>query len=161
MRRIMAPMATAAFLGVLQLTLVSPTAAVAADTTILPAPTITIYPGDSIRETWLSDHEFPKGVLAQRGAMIENREMLVGKVARRTLLAGAPIPINAVAEPKIVVNGAKVPIVFEEGGLSILTYGSALQAGAVGDIISVRNLDSGYTVSGTVRSDGSVRVSGG
>ncbi len=161
MRRIMAPLATAALFGVLQIALYSPTAAVAADTAILPTPTITIYPGDAIRETWLSDHEFPKDVLAQRGAMIESRAMLVGKVARRTLLAGAPIPINAVAEPKIIVNGAKVPLVFEDGGLSILTYGSALQAGAVGDVISVRNLDSGYTVSGTVQSDGSVRVSGG
>ncbi len=93
--------------------------------------------------------------------MIESRAAIVGKIARRTLLPGAPIPWNAVTEPKAVLNGAKIRIVFEEGGLNITTYGAALQSGSVGEIISVRNLDSGYTVTGTVQSDGSVRVGGG
>jgi len=51
--------------------------------------------------------------------------------------------------------------VFAEGGLMISTYGSALQAGAVGDVIPVRNLESGLTVSGTIEDDGSVRVGNG
>ena len=37
----------------------------------------------------------------------------------------------------------------------------ALQDGAVGDVIKVRNSDSGVTVSGAVQPDGTVRVSGG
>jgi flagella basal body P-ring formation protein FlgA len=36
-----------------------------------------------------------------------------------------------------------------------------LQDGAVGDVIKVRNSDSGVTVSGAVQPDGTVRVSGG
>jgi flagella basal body P-ring formation protein FlgA len=54
-----------------------------------------------------------------------------------------------------------VRIVFQEGGLVITTYAAALQNGRVGDLVRVRNLDSGVTVSGTVLPDGSVRVSGG
>jgi len=47
-------------------------------------------------------------------------------------------------EPKTVANGAKVKMVFEEGGLTITTYGAALQSGSVGEVIR-RNLDSGLT----------------
>jgi flagellar basal body P-ring formation protein FlgA len=42
-----------------------------------------------------------------------------------------------------------------------MTTGSALQDGSIGDIVRVRNDDSGVTVSGAVQPDGSVQVSGG
>jgi flagella basal body P-ring formation protein FlgA len=132
----------------------------AADSNQMPVPTVTIYPGDAIKDAWLVDRNFPESVAAKKGGWIASREPLVGKIARRTLLPGAPIPLNAVAEPKTVANGAKVRIVFQEDGLTITAYGAALQAGGVGEMVSVRNLDSGLTVLGTVQSDGSVRVSG-
>lgn len=132
----------------------------AAQSNVLPVPTITIYPGDTIKDAWLVDREFPESVIAAKGTLIGTREPVVGKIARRTLLPGAPIPWNAIMEPKTVSNGAKVRIVFQEEGLTITAYGAALQSGGVGDIVSVRNLDSGLTISGTVQSDGSVRVSG-
>ncbi|WOJ88640.1 flagellar basal body P-ring formation chaperone FlgA [Methylocapsa polymorpha] len=133
----------------------------AAESNVLPVPTITIYPGDSIKDAWLVDREFSSSFIGAKGALIDSRATIVGKVARRTLLPGAPIPWNAIMEPKAVANGAKVKMVFEEGGLTITTYGAALQSGSVGEVISVRNLDSGVTISGTVQSDGSIRVSGG
>jgi flagella basal body P-ring formation protein FlgA len=133
----------------------------AAESNVLPVPTITIYPGDAIKNNWLVEREFPENARSARAGVIETREAVVGKIARRTLLPGAPIPWNAIMEPKAVANGAKIRIVFEEAGLAITAYGAALQSGGVGDIVSVRNLDSGLTVSGTVQSDGSVRVSGG
>jgi len=132
----------------------------AAQSDVLPVPTITIYPGDEIKDVWLVDREFPASFVAARGGLIDARGPIVGKIARRTLLPGAPIPWNAVMERKTVSNGAKVRIIFEEGGLTIVAYGAALQSGGVGDIVAVRNLDSGLTISGTVQSDGSVRVSG-
>ena len=46
-------------------------------------------------------------------------------------------------------------------GLTIVTTGAALQDGEAGEVISVRNSDSGVTVSGAVQPDGTVRVSGG
>ena len=62
---------------------------------------------------------------------------------------------------KLVANGAEVKLVYVEGGLLIFTTGAALQDGATGDFVKVRNSDSGVTVSGAVQPDGSVRVSGG
>ncbi|MGO9673068.1 MAG: flagellar basal body P-ring formation chaperone FlgA [Methylocella sp.] len=126
----------------------------------LPVPEITIYPGDAIKDDWLIDREFSLTSSA-RGGFVSNRETIVGKIARRTLLPGAPIPLNAVSTAKIVANGARVRMVFEEGALTIAAYGAALQDGGVGDVISLRNLDTGLTVSGTIQADGSVRLSGG
>ena len=123
-------------------------------------PTLTIYPGDVIKDEWLEDRPFPADTTGMgTGAVIDLRRALVGKVARRTLLPGKPIPANAVGERKIITNGAMVKVVFQEGGLTIVTYAAALQAGTVGDVIPVRNLDSGLIVSGVVQPDGSVRVS--
>ncbi len=126
---------------------------------VIPVPAVTIYPGDIIRDTMLTDHELQSD-FAGSGAAIHDRTALVGKTARRTLLPGLPIANNAVGEPKVVTIGAMVRVVFNEGGLTITTYGSALQAGAVGDVIPVRNTESGLTVSGTVARDGSILVSG-
>jgi flagella basal body P-ring formation protein FlgA len=132
----------------------------ASESNSLPVPAITIYPGDAIKDSWLVDREFASTSSA-RGNVVVSRDLIVGKVARRTLLPGTPIPLNAVSDPKIVANGTKVRIVFEEGGLTIVTYGAALQDGSLGELISLRNLETGITISGIVQSDGSVRLSGG
>lgn len=153
---VLSVVASCAFCGCVWITALD-----AAELNAFLVPTITIYPGDVIQDAWLADRALSPGFTGWGGAMIESRAAIVGKIARRTLLPGAPIPWNAVTEPKAVLNGAKIRIVFEEGGLNITTYGAALQSGSVGEIISVRNLDSGYTVTGTVQSDGSVRVGGG
>jgi flagellar basal body P-ring formation protein FlgA len=128
---------------------------------ILPVPNITIYPGDTIRDAWLTDRDFSSNTAVTRAGMIQARSSLVGKLARRTLLPGVPIPANAVSVPRAIANGGKVRVVFVQDGLEISTYATALQAGGVGEVISVRNLDSGLTISGIVQSDGSVRVGGG
>jgi flagellar basal body P-ring formation protein FlgA len=135
-------------------------ALLAAGSNSLPVPTITIYPGDVIKEDWLVDRDFSAATGTGSLAVMSSRAAIVGKVARRTLLPGSPIPLNAVVVPRLVPSGAKVPLLFEEGNLAITAYGTALQAGSVGDVISVRNLASGLTVSGTVQADGSVHVGG-
>jgi flagella basal body P-ring formation protein FlgA len=125
----------------------------------LPTPKVVIYPGDVIRDDMLvdlaADPSSPWGPVAQA------RSGLVGKMSRRTLLPGRPIPMAAIENPRVVANGAEVRLVYVEGGLTIIASGAALQDGGVGDVIKIRNSDSGVTVSGTVQPDGAVRVSGG
>lgn len=132
----------------------------AASNMVLPVPSVTIYPGDVIQDGFLVDRDFSSNPLAPRTGVIESRQGLVGKVARRTLLPGVPIPLNAVTEPNAITNGARVRVIFEQEGLDIETYAIALQAGSVGQVISVRNPDSGMTISGVIQADGSVRVGG-
>lgn len=124
-----------------------------------PVPAVTIYPGDIIREQMLTDSEVPDGLGG--GGFATNLSMLVGKAARRTLLPGQPIPASAIMEPRLVKIGAMVRLIYRENGLEIVTYASALQSGAAGDVVAVRNLESGLTISGVVGPDGSIRVGPG
>lgn len=126
----------------------------------LPVARTTIYPGDAITDAMLEDRPTTLNLDLATGVMA-SRERIVGKVARRTLLPGQPIPTVAIDNPRVVTVGAQVKIVFAEAGMQIVAYGVAQQAGAVGDIVRVRNMDSGLFVSGRVQPDGSVRVSEG
>jgi flagella basal body P-ring formation protein FlgA len=133
----------------------------AAQTAMIPVPKVVIYPGDVIHDDMVMDvpaNEVQGGVL---NSTIETRSGLVGKMARRTLLPGRAVSSIAVNNPRAVINGAEVRLIYNEGGLTIAASASALQDGAIGDVIKVRNVDSGLTVSGVIQPDGSVRVSGG
>jgi flagella basal body P-ring formation protein FlgA len=131
----------------------------AAQEALAPTPRVVIYPGDVIRDDMLAD----VAQAARDGSepFVEQRSLIVGKVARLTLLPGHAIPFSGVSNRKVVANGAEVKLVYSDGGLVIMTTGAALQDGSIGDIVRVRNSDSGVTVSGAVKPDGSVRVSGG
>jgi flagellar basal body P-ring formation protein FlgA len=124
-----------------------------------PTPKAVIYPGDVIRDDMLADA--PEAARDGSGPFVEQRSLIVGKVARLTLLPGHAIPFSGVSNRKVVANGTEVKLTYSEGGLVIMTTGAALQDGSIGDIVRVRNSDSGVTVSGAVQPDGSVLVSGG
>ena len=126
---------------------------------LIPTPKAVIYPGDIILDEMLVD--VPNVARDGSGPFVDSRSLIVGKAARLTLLPGHAIPFSGVSNRKLVSNGAEVKLVFSEGDLVIMTTGSALQDGSIGDIVRVRNDDSGVTVSGAVQPDGSVRVSGG
>ena len=127
---------------------------------MMPVPRMVIYPGDVIHDDMLMDVP-ASDVQGSVTSAIRTRSGLVGKMARRTLLPGRAVPSIAINNPRAVVNGAEVRLIYIDGGLTIVASASALQDGAVGDVIKVRNVDSGLTVSGVIQPDGSVRVSGG
>jgi flagella basal body P-ring formation protein FlgA len=122
-----------------------------AEERILPVPSVTIYPGDTINESMLKDRTFPENY-RYRTAVVESPRVLTGKMARRTLLPGEPIPMNAVDDPKLVTRGVQAQIVFEEG------IGIPLQSATMGETIQVKNVDSGRIITGRVQSDGRIRI---
>src|SRR5262245_19839101 len=108
----------------------------------LPVPKAVIYPGDVVSDDLLVPRAFIAHTVA-RATIFEAREALVGKVARRTLLPGQPIPISAIRDAYLVTQGKTATVVFEHGGLTITTSALALQNGGIGELVSLRNLDSG------------------
>jgi len=128
-----------------------------AEERILPVPSVTIYPGDTISESMLKDRAFPANY-RYRTAVVESPRALAGKMARRTLLPGEPIPLNAVDDPRLVTRGVQTQILFEEGGLSIMGIGIPLQSGTVGETIQVKNADTGRIIIGRVQADGRIRI---
>jgi flagella basal body P-ring formation protein FlgA len=137
--------------------LVAVAGSVAASELPLPVPRATIYPGEVIVEDNLAERAFIARTVA-RATVFEARDALVGKVARRTLLALQPIAINAVREPYLVNQGKAVLVIYETRGLTITSQATALENGSVGDEVSLRNNDSGLLIRGAVASDGSVRL---
>ena len=123
----------------------------------IPVPTTTIYPGEIIDDGMIAERSVQPEQVG-RMMIVPDRSELVGKVARRTLLPGRPVPVVAVAEPDLIPRGAPVELVFQEGGLTILAQAMALEAGQAGDIIRVRNQDSGLIIKAIVQPNGTVRV---
>jgi len=120
-------------------------------------PVKTIYPGQVISDTGLDEKLFY--IKREAAALyVSQMEQVIGKVTRRTLVAGKPISLSAIAEPVLVERGQSVRMVFNAGSLTISSIGVALQPAGVGDVIRLRNADSGVVVSGRVEADGHVEI---
>lgn len=122
---------------------------------LVPGARVTIYPGEAIQESMLVDLPVDRQMA---GELAQTRSALVGRLARRTLFPGQPISMNAVDDPKLVANGSPVRLFYERSGISIHASGQALQSGRAGDVIRVRNSESGIVVTGTVAPSGVVMV---
>ncbi len=122
----------------------------------VPVPRLTIYPGQVIEQRMLVNKVVSSNAVQVSAAA--SPDAVVGKVARHTLLPGRPIDTAALREPYSINQGEAAMIVFQSGALTISGSGLALQSGSAGDVVSVRNVDSGRIVRGTVGTDGVVHV---
>lgn len=133
-----------------------PLAAAEAGVIELPVAISTIFPGSPISEEQLTDKRFRSAVA--RGNIVLRRQDVIGKVARRVILAGQPILTMVLKEVEVVAAGAAVILFFASDGVEISGRGVALQAGKLGEFISVRNIDTGVVVRAFVEAQGRVRV---
>src|SRR5882757_4758523 len=83
---------------------------------------------------------------------------VVGLAARRMVRAGQPLRSADLAKPEIVHRGDMVTLHYEVPGIVISMRGKAVDAGALGDTVSVLNEQSKRTIQGTVTSAGHVTV---
>ena len=120
-------------------------------------PNRVIYPGQEVPAQAL-DVVPLRRQLPNPDAFVMTPEEAVGKVARSTLLPGRMVYVTALRDPYLVETGSTARVVFVNGALSIGMVGVALQSGAVGDIVRVRNIDSGVVFNGIVMADGTIRV---
>lgn len=119
-------------------------------------PTRLIYPGEEIGTGSVDEVDVTNPNLA--GGYARQASEVIGMVAKRTLLPGRTIPLSALREAFAVTRGQTVRLTFSIGTMTISAQGTPLENAAVGDIIKVRNTDSGVTVSGTVMADKTVKV---
>ncbi len=131
------------------------TAAVAQEVVLVPNRVI--YPGETIALTSLKEVTLKAGKV-RPDAVATRPDELDGKVTKRTLLPGRYVSVNALREAWVVDRGASVQVVFESGPLTISAAAVTLEPGAAGDVVKVRNIDSGKVFTGVVMADGSIRV---
>lgn len=141
-------------ISVLMCAFISP--AIAGERTLI-VPNRILHPRASIQEEDLGRRIFlydPDGP----SAYAEHDEDVVGFASRTTLLPNKPIPLSSLERVRSVITGARVTIVYEYEGISINVTGTALQNGAVGDRIRVRNNESGLALEGLVGQTGDIRI---
>ncbi|MBX9465994.1 MAG: flagellar basal body P-ring formation protein FlgA [Aquamicrobium sp.] len=143
-------------LAIALLTMAGATHAIAQETVLVT--TRVIYPGETVTTDALEEVPLRRQ-LRNPAAFANAWEQVDGKVARRTLLPGRLIGLSSVRDAYLVETGKPVQVRFVQGILEISVAGVPLQAGAAGDLVKVRNIDSGVVFTGTVMGDGSIRVS--
>ena len=81
-----------------------------------------------------------------------------GLSAKHALRAGQVIRQADVAKPELVGRGETVTIMFQVPGIMVTVLGKASDSGALGDVISVVNVQSKHTIQATVIGPGRVSV---
>ncbi len=119
-------------------------------------PTATIFPGEIISGGQLSEVEVTNPNIA--GGYATDVSEVIGKVSKRTLVPGRTIPVSSLRDPYAVQRGSTLRMTVKIGGMVISAAGTPLQDGMVGDVVRMRNLDTGVIVIGTVLADGTVEV---
>lgn len=118
-----------------------------------------VYPGETVQAETLDEVRLRANARVTTQIVRDSTEA-EGKVAKRTLLPGKVIPVASLREAYLVETGKAVTVVFQHGGLTIRATAVPLQPGSLGDMLRLRNADSGKIFSGIVMADGTVRVGG-
>jgi flagella basal body P-ring formation protein FlgA len=95
---------------------------------------------------------------AEVGGDPATRDRVVGMQARRQLSAGQALKVADLAKPDLVQRDQTITLIYEATGLYLTIRGKALENGTEGDVVSVLNLQSKRTVSGTVIGRGQVAI---
>lgn len=136
-----------------------PQAVSAARRIAIPVPSVAIAAGQVISDDMLSDRDVPDSV-GLDAKFHTNRAALAGMTARKPLAPGRAIALAAVKPTDLVVPGQPVTLIYVAPGLEITGRAMPLQPGKRGDVVQVRNLDSGRVVQGVVKDAGAVQIRG-
>ena len=92
------------------------------------------------------------------GVFASSASEVVGRSITRNLSQGEPLPLNLVINTPIIERGKSVTILVRSGGFVVRARGEAMESGALGDTIRVRNVSSRTVVTAVVVTDDTVEV---
>jgi flagellar basal body P-ring formation protein FlgA len=120
-------------------------------------PRAVIYPGDRLTDANLIERQLL--VTPDNPPVFgEREEDLLGKVARRTLLPSELIPEMAVRTEDLIKQGRTYKLTYKSQFVSIVGVGVPLQSGSAGEIVNVRNPDTGIIIKARIEPDQSLSV---
>jgi len=119
-------------------------------------PTHEIASGQVLNISDLAIERRPKAGLTS--TTLTTVEQAQGLSAKHALRAGQVIHQADVAKPELVGRGETVTIVFQVPGITLTIIGKANEPGALGDVISVLNVQSKHVIQATVIGPGRVSV---
>lgn len=105
------------------------------------------------------DIEFINMTAPQAGlGYIEDASLALGMSLKRPLRSGEPVRHSHLANAKVIAKGDKVMLEANHAGISVVTAGTALAAGEIGEQISVKNNSSNRVVDAVIMAPGRARV---
>ncbi|GGB37371.1 flagellar basal body P-ring biosynthesis protein FlgA [Roseibium aquae] len=110
--------------------------------------------GSILKEEDIVFTRLPRNAVPSR-ALTDPAEV-VGLAARNPLRANTPLSRTDFAKPILIERGENVTITYEIAGMKLTTRGRAMDDGAVGDLIDIKNLESRRFVPAMVVSRGQV-----
>ena len=124
---------------------------------MMPAATLTrsIKLGEVIKASDVVVERRPK---LEVGGDAIAAEQAVGFVAKRPLRSGQVLRPADLIKAQIVQRNEAVTIVYEVPGVMLTVRGKAMEAGAMGDIVSVLNVQTNRTIQGTVTAPGRITI---
>lgn len=124
----------------------------------LPVLKRAVRGGEIITENDIEFRDFP--VSRHRADAISDRSDLVGKTPIRSISALRPVREAEISPPAVVKKDGIVQVRFKTAGMEISTAGQALEGGAIGQVIAVRNMASKKTMRAVVVDAQNVNVIG-
>lgn len=123
----------------------------------VPVLTRRLHRSDIIEEAdleWVAvpEHRLRKDVLM-------SAEALIGKAPRRVISEGRPIREAEIENPVITNKGDIVQVIYTTPFMELRTIGMALEEGAKGDHIRIRNSESDIVIHATLIEEGIAQVS--
>jgi flagellar basal body P-ring formation protein FlgA len=91
--------------------------------------------------------------------VVTDANLVIGMQARHPLLPNQPLNTADLMKPEIVQRADTVTIVYQAPGITLTLRGQAQDAGALGDTISVLNIESKRVVSGVITGPDRINVS--
>lgn len=122
----------------------------------VPVVTRQLSRSDVIESGDLSTRAVPKNQL--RKETVTDASRLIGQSPRATISANRPIRMSEVSAPIVIKKGDAVQMTYTSNYMSIRATGVALQDGAKGELIRIKNDKSEKAVSGRVKDSGHVEV---
>ena len=116
---------------------------------VSPLPRGACVAAGDVEHRRVSNRSLPSGVVMQAGE-------LEGSCARRSLRAGMPIVASALEQPVLIERRARIAMIARRGPMTVTAMGESLSKGRRGEVIRVRNLNSGAIVTGRVQGPGRV-----
>ncbi len=115
--------------------------------------------GDVLKASDVIVQRRPK---AEVGNDATARSHAVGMQMRRPLRAGQALRVADIGKPDLVQRDDNVTLIYESAGIYLTVRGKAVDSGTEGDTVTVLNLQSKRTVSGTVigRDQVSIAIAG-
>lgn len=95
---------------------------------------------------------------AQSKGALTDAELAVGNTLKGNLAAGEPVRDRNLAKSLVIRRGDMVTIVAKQGGLRVTASGQARQDGAIGETISVINVNSKKVITARVTGPNQVEI---